>query len=83
MGYRQVVRHGILIPAFVGSNPTSPAPYQHLQIAIKADTDSGKSSAYKFVPPKCYLYGDKAWCGDRAYNLVCCDRIIFGSDCTQ
>ncbi len=25
VGYRQVVRHGILIPAFVGSNPATPA----------------------------------------------------------
>ena len=24
MGYRQVVRHGILVPVFVGSNPTAP-----------------------------------------------------------
>ena len=27
LGYCQVVRHGILIPAFVGSNPTSPVIY--------------------------------------------------------
>ena len=27
MGIRQVVRHGILIPTFVGSNPTCPVIY--------------------------------------------------------
>lgn len=42
-----MVRHGILIPAFVGSNPTSPTRYQHLQITIKADTDSGQE--FRFV----------------------------------
>lgn len=42
-----MVRHGILIPAFVGSNPTSPTRYQHLQITIKADTGSGQE--FRFV----------------------------------
>lgn len=42
-----MVRHGILIPAFVGSNPTSPTRYQHLQIMIKADTGSGQE--FRFV----------------------------------
>ena len=33
-GYRQVVRHGILIPAFVGSNPTNPARGEILLMRI-------------------------------------------------
>lgn len=30
MGRRQVVRHGVLIPACVGSNPTAPANFLSL-----------------------------------------------------
>ena len=32
MGSRQVVRHWILIPAFVGSIPTSPAIYKETYV---------------------------------------------------
>ncbi len=34
MGRRQVVRHGVLIPAFAGSNPAGPAKFNLFYLKV-------------------------------------------------